>query len=143
MSHYIRALLCLLLLIYAEESIANSRHKKSKSTDNDKTAKKKPEPPLLNVDNLPSLEEIAASIQMEQYLPYFYKMGVVDTRLLVRLGRMDFHIMEMDWPDITKQQVAKLKETVDQLIIQATVTVVNDESPEYSERKKLQFGISL
>lgn len=100
---------------------------------------KKPPPVKLNTDNLPTLPEILEGLQLSQYLPGLVKMGVTETRLLLRLSPMDYRLMEIEWEGVTKDEITKLKDAVAALVIAATVT---EEVPkiDLSERNKLGYG---
>lgn len=41
-------------------------------------------PPLLNTDGLPSLKEILDGLELSEFYPNLVKMGVVETRFLLR-----------------------------------------------------------
>ena len=71
---------------------------------------KKPEPPakpaqkmIVNESKLPSLEKLLEELETEKnielvkFLPNLIKMGVVDTRLLLRLQSMDYRVMGYEW----------------------------------------------
>ncbi len=101
--------------------------------------KPRPKPVKLNTDNLPTLTEILQTLELSTFLKNFIKMGVTETRLLLRMTSMDFRMMEMEWESMGKENVAKLKETIATLLIQATVP---EEEPrlELNERQKLIYG---
>lgn len=100
---------------------------------------KKPPAVKLNTDNLQTLPEILEGLQLSKYLPSLVKMGVTETRLLLRLSSMDYRLMEIEWEGITKEEITKLKDAVAALIVAATVT---DEAPkvDLTERNKLGYG---
>jgi hypothetical protein len=77
----------------------------------------------LNVDILPPLQNVLDELEFSSYLKNFVRMGVTETRLLLRLSAMDFQIMTMDWPEFSTDDVAKLKEKIKQLTALATVTI--------------------
>ena len=72
--------------------------------------KKPPEPPaklaqkmVVNESKLPALEKLLEELEAEKniellkFLPNLIKMGVVDTRLLLRLQPMDYRVMGYEW----------------------------------------------
>jgi hypothetical protein len=63
---------------------AESRKGKEKAKP---TPKPKSKPPKLNTDNLPILSEILSKLGLSRFNSNFIKMGVGETRLLVRLSR--------------------------------------------------------
>lgn len=106
--------------------------------------KKKPTPvkhqPIkLNVDILPPLTDVLQELQFSAYLNNFVRMGVTETRLLLRLSSMDFQIMEMDWPDFTPEKVATLKQKISVLLTMATITE-DKSNPDLELRNKQKYG---
>jgi hypothetical protein len=99
----------------------------------------KPKPVKLNTDNLPTLQEILESLNLSRFFKDFIKMGVTETRLLVRLSSMDFRMMQMDFDNISDEEIMRLKDEVASLIIKATV-VEEVIRPELAERGKLTYG---
>ncbi len=69
--------------------LSKSRFHKMKKPD---TAKVEPMVKL-NTDKIPNLEEILSEINLSHRLPNFIKMGVTDSRHLLRLKKMDYNIM--------------------------------------------------
>ena len=84
------------LLLYSLFFLINSQSSRfSKMT---KKVPSKPVPkPVINYDALPALEDVLKSLNLFQHAKKFYEKGVVDSRILVRLSRMDFQLMELDW----------------------------------------------
>jgi len=135
------ALLSLLLWMYVLTILLNitdveckRRYPEPKLKANDK-----PKPPKLNVDLLPPLEEILEALNMKKFFKNFIRMGVTDTRLLLRLTAMDFQLMSYEWEDITSDEINRLKDEIKMMIIQATVPDVVVR-PEFAERNKLTYG---
>ena len=94
--------------------------------------------PKLNLDILPRLEEVLRELELDSYLMNFVKYGITDTRYLLRLTRMDFQLMELEWK-ITKEELNSLRDKIAELISLATITehiapVVNH------DRKILRYG---
>jgi len=101
-------------------------------------------PVKLNVDGLPDLKAILTEIDLRDYLQHFVKMGVTETRLLLRLSSMDFRIMSMEWEDhgftdenlvAVKAAVKKYYEIAKEAGIESSETNV-----ENKERKRLKYG---
>lgn len=121
----------------------SNNNKNNKNTKNNKNAANakdnRPKPPKLNIDVLPPLTEVLEALQLTDFLKHFVKMGVTETRLLLKLSSMDFQIMSMDWPDMTDDKITELKKKIQELYTLATVSV-EEENPELEERKKLSYG---
>jgi PA domain len=128
-------LVCIFILFHYIHG--NERFKR---TDNNTPKKQAPAPPLLNTDLIPSLEEILRSIDLEHRTKDLYKMGIVDNRILLRLKKMDFHMMTMEWENVTSDEIDRLKSSVEKLIVQATVTEIQVAVKDNTERDKLNFG---
>lgn len=97
-------------------------------------------PLVFNEDLLPPLTDLLAELQLEKYLSKVVRMGVAETRHLLRLGPMDFRIMSMDW-DITAEELLRLRTRIEELIALATVA----EGPPQDdtllrERSALKYG---
>jgi hypothetical protein len=82
---------------------------------------------------------ILEELSILKYLQNFIKMGVTETRLLLGLAKMDFHIMSYDW-EMPDDDIARLKQKVALLIEQATVNEEPTAKPEYDARKKQVYG---
>lgn len=94
--------------------------------------------PKLNTDNLPGLEEILTELSLGSRLKDFVKNGISETRYLLRMTRMDFHLMEIDW-GLEKSEINALKDKITELIAIATVK----EEPvlqRNKERDSLRYG---
>ena len=59
--------------------------------------KSKPKPLNLNIEGLPSLEDVLNELNIAKFFHKFVEMGVVETRLLLQMGHTDFSIMSWDW----------------------------------------------
>jgi hypothetical protein len=126
-------LLCLLVVHWSEAAVRKNDRKK------EKPAPVKQKPLRLNVDILPPLQDVLKELELDVYLKNFVKMGVTETRLLLRLSGMDFQIMEMDWPDFTPEMLKKLKDKIKVLLEMATVVEI-PENPDLELRKKQKYG---
>ena len=71
--------------------------------------KPKPPPVALNIDAVPKMEFILEEVGMKEYFDRFIRMGVTDSRLLLRVSSMDYRLMEMEWEDVTTDQMTSLK----------------------------------
>ena len=99
----------------------------------------KPKPVKLNIDILPPLQDILESLGLTRFLKDLIKMGVTETRLLVRLSAMDFRMMSIEWDGVTNDEINKLKDEIASMIIKATV-IEEEVRPELLERTKLAYG---
>ena len=130
-------LCCLVLYALCTSVRAQNKFQKQKP-------KKTPITPVakINTDGLPSLEAILEDIGLSHRLNDLIKMGVVDTRLLLRLKRMDYQIMEMDWPNPTPEEVDKLRETAGAYLVKAMQAYMPEAIKDGSlvERNSLNFG---
>ena len=96
----------LLLLLSARSGADSNRFKQQQQ----QKVKPKPAPqPVYNTDLIPTMEEMLKSIGLEHRTKLLYKMGFVDMRLMLRLKKMDYHMMRLEWADATDQEVALLK----------------------------------
>lgn len=131
----------ILYLIFCTLLLAILAYGRTKKKDSSPSSKAPPKPAVkLNVDILPPLQDVLAELDMTSYLRHFVKMGVTETRLLLKLSSMDFQIMSMDWGEgFGKDAVARLKEKIAQLYELATVPQETTR-PELEERKKLVYG---
>ncbi len=76
-----------LLKIYA--IVQSTRFQKMKKQENSK-----PEPAVkLNTEHLPTLSEILNEINISHRLQNLVKMGITETRHLLRMKRMDYNMM--------------------------------------------------
>jgi hypothetical protein len=94
--------------------------------------------PKLNTDLLPDLQTILKSLNLDSYLSSFVKNGITETRYLLRLSRMDFQLMEIDW-EMPKEDINDLKDKITEMIETATV----EEVPfieRNRERDTLRYG---
>jgi hypothetical protein len=98
----------------------------------------------LNTDGLPGLKEILEEIEMEEYLMKFARMGITETRLLLRMSEMDYTMMSIDWEEIKSEQINKIKAVVKKyydLAAEAALKEVSQEAdPNVAERQKLKYG---
>ena len=99
----------------------------------------KPKPVKLNTDILPPLQDILQNLGLTRFLKDLIRMGVTETRLLVRLTAMDFRMMAIEWDGVTNEEITKLKDEIASMILLATV-VEEEVRPELAERGKLAYG---
>ena len=130
-------ILLISLLFYACASLAAV---KKRYPDPKTKVSAKPKQPKIDIDLLPPLQELLETLGLTRFLKDFVKIGVTETRLLVRLSAMDFQLMSMDWNGITAEEIAKLKNEISALIIRATIPDEPITSPEVIERSKLTYG---
>lgn len=126
-------LLLLIALLFAITTAQNRRYPEKKLQH------QQPPKVKLNVEGLPSLQEILEELGLAQYFLNFVKMGVTETRLFLRLSPMDFRIMEIEWNDFTTEYSAKLKDKLAVLVTQATVKE-EPARPELDDRNRLLYG---
>lgn len=109
--------------------------------DNKKSVPVKPKPPTvkLNVDILPPLQEVLKELNFDGYLRNFVRMGVTETRLLLRLSTMDFQTMTMEWDEFSKDKLILLREKIQQLLALATV-IEEPVREDLIARNKTVFG---
>lgn len=110
---------------------------------NTKTAGGAKKATKLDVEGCPSLKDILEEVGMGEHLMKFARMGITETRLLLRMNEMDFTMLTLDHPDITEEQVGKMKAVVkkyfDIAVAAAEVEAVAEEVVD-PERAKLKFG---
>ena len=94
--------------------------------------------PKLNTENLPRLEQVLRDLELESYLMNFVKYGITDTRYLLRLTRMDFQLMELEWR-ISKEELNSLRDKITELLALATITEVAPVSTNH-DRETLKYG---
>lgn len=128
--------LVVLVLVCVSMTVGADRFKRKDMSE----SRAKPKPPNLNTDLVPSLEEILEELSLNHRKQELYKMGVVDTRILLRLKKMDFHMMTMEWSDAEQSEIDALKNAVEKYVEQATVTSEEVEERDLSQRNKLTFG---
>ena len=102
------------------------------------TSPPKPPPPKLNTELLPRLEQVLRDIELDSYLMNFVKYGITDTRYLLRLTRMDFQLMELEW-SISKEELNSLRDKIAELLTLATVTEVEPVTTN-RDRETLKYG---
>ena len=102
--------------------------------------KPKPKPLNLNVEGLPDLKEVLTELNLMSFYDRFIRAGMVETRLLLRLGPTDFSIMSWDW-EMPQEDISRLKDHINVLIIKATIPEQDDSKDKaLKERKKLVYG---
>ena len=100
-----RLVLCLALCLFCSVTGFDRFPKRQTKTEAKKVVK-------LNTDDLPGLKEILGEIDMEDYLMKFARMGITETRLLLRMSDMDYTMMSIDWEEIKPEQISKIKAVV-------------------------------
>jgi hypothetical protein len=127
-----------IVLLFVPSSNAIVHPKKNDKSKSNPPVKPKPAVKL-NVDILPPLLSVLDELDFKDYVKNFVKMGVSETRLLLKLSQMDFQMMQYDWPDFTDDKLKKLKEKIKALTEMATIPDI-PENPELENRRKLQYG---
>jgi hypothetical protein len=102
--------------------------------------KAQPKPPNINIEGLPDLKDVLAELNLQDFMPKFIRAGIVETRLLLRLGPTDFGIMDWDW-GMPQADITRLREHINVLIVKATIPERDDtrERTE-AERARLVYG---
>ena len=102
--------------------------------------KPQPKPPNIDIEGLPDLKDVLTELNLQDFMPKFVRAGIVETRLLLRLGPTDFGIMDWDW-EMPLADIARLREHINVLIVKATIPERDDtrEKAE-AERARLQYG---
>ena len=91
---------------------------------------------------LPDFLAILEEAGMSDRLNDLVRMGVVDTRVLLRLKQMDFQMMQFEWAGMTTEMVDKFMEVAGKYAVQATQNARAAEVPtvDYTERDMQRFG---
>lgn len=110
--------------------------KEAKQANNKKTVQPSVQ---LDYDKLPNLIPLLEELNLSHFLKDFIKMGVTETRHMVRLKAMDFQIMLMDWNEFNQDDVKKLKDKILDMIKTATI-IEEPKRPDLDERSKLRYG---
>ena len=133
----VASVLVLLLLLSAVTSFERFPKRQTK-TETTKSVVK------LNTDGLPSLKEILEEIEMGEYLMKFARLGITETRLLLRMSPMDYTMMSIEWEEIKPEQLNKIKAVVRKyydLAAEAAMNNLDQEAdPLIGDRKKLKYG---
>lgn len=122
-----------------EQSFFIAFSAKGKSPSNAPTSALKNKPIRLNVDILPPLLTVLEELELKDYTKDFIRMGITETRLLLRLSNMDFQMMTMNWPDFEDEKLQRLKQKIKVLLDLATIRE-EPENPELQIRKNLHYG---
>lgn len=88
---------------------------------------------------LPPLPQVLEELELSPYLRDFVRMGVAESRLLLKLGAMDFQTMRMDWAGFSEDELERLRRKIDELYRLARVPE-EESRPELELRKKLTYG---
>jgi hypothetical protein len=96
----------------------------------------------INEELLPDFLDILEEAGMKGRLADLVRMGIVDTRVLLRLKRMDFQMMQFEWQDMTGEMVDTFMEVCGKYAVQATANAqqVEEVMTDYSERDMQRFG---
>jgi hypothetical protein len=106
-------------------------------------SKPKPASIPLDVTAVPTIDLILEEAGFAEYKSRLVRMGITDTRLLLRLQPMDFRIMEMEWTDEGMQasQLSALQAVVSKYYQQAKDAASAEVAPVINkERAKLNYG---
>eukprot|EP01033_Poteriospumella_lacustris_P004069 gene4069-2904_t len=112
----IAVVLLLVLLCFVVTGVDAAKAAPKKETPKQPTSR-------INIDLLPPLQDVLADLGFTPLLRQFVRLGVTETRLLLKLTAMDFQMMTMEWADFTSEHVAQLKTKIKQLTELATVVV--------------------
>ena len=131
----------LLLFLVSLFLLAGVWGRTSKKKTSSAATKTKPQNkgPKLNVDILPPLKDVLDELHLKEYVNDFIRMGVTETRLLLKLSSMDFQLMEMEWTDFNPDKLKVLKEKIKVLLEMATVHE-DPVDPELELRRGLHYG---
>lgn len=124
----------LLLLLLALTSLSTEASPSRKPSSSSSSSAQ----PKLNYDLLPSLTSVLEALDMQEHLLAFVRGGITETRYLLKLSRMDFQLMELDW-GLSKQEISLLRDRISELLVEATV----EELPfmeRNKERDALRYG---
>ncbi len=121
-----------------EESVKKSKRFTRKTANDLKT--QKPKELKINYDILPTFEDIIEELGFSKYINQFYKIGVYETRLLLKLKKMDLHLMSIEWEGFTSDDGDRLKNKIDTLIALGEIKIENIVDPNLIERNKMKFG---
>ena len=119
-----------------ENGIATARFNRQPKTE----PKPKPKPLNLNIEGLPDLKDVLSEVNLLSYFDHFLRVGVVETRLLLRLGPTDFSIMSWDW-QMPQEDINRLREHVAMMVVKATIPDVDDTTEKFlKERSTIVYG---
>jgi len=141
-------LLCVAVLLLATSSHARSTKKSKSKIDRFGRKKKEKAPPkpkqppvVLNIEAVPSLDEIVSEAGLQDYIPKIVRMGIIDTRLLLRMTSMDYRMMQMEWEDVDPEKITLLKEIVGKYFDIAKESAITTAGPVTNkDRDKLLYG---
>jgi hypothetical protein len=139
MKVYLLLFICAALLILAD---SKGRFDKKGPKQHLKPKPKAASIPL-DVTAVPTIDVILEEAGFAEYKSRLVRMGITDTRLLLRLQPMDFRIMEMEWTDEGMQatQLSALQAAVSKYYQQAKDAASVDPAPVINkERAKLNYG---
>lgn len=89
---------------------------------------------------LPRLEAILEEINLKQHLKQFVRIGITDTRRLIKLNEMDFRLIPMEIESVTDADVSILKKKIEAVIKGVTVYIEPKENILDTGRHKLTYG---
>jgi len=130
----------IIFLLALRISFVSSNQRFPKNNDVKKETNKPKPAPVINTDLVPTLEETLKTLNLEHRAKDLYKMGVVDMRIFLRLKKMDFQMMKFEWADVTAEELQKLQDTANTLLIKATTFEEPIDNKDFSDRNKLKFG---
>jgi len=135
----------LLLLINAVDArVKTPKFNKKGERIKPKLAIPKPAPVVLDLKDVPKIEEILAEVNLSDLFPRLIRMGVTESRLLVRLQPMDYRVMEMEWEEEEglSDKILQLKEIVQKyyLIAKEAGQALRDAPKLNKDRDKLTYG---
>jgi hypothetical protein len=97
----------------------------------------------LDVTGCPDLKSILEEVDMGEHLMKFARMGITETRLLLRMNEMDFTMLTLDHPDITEEQVGKVRAVAKKyfdIAAAASEAEIEKEEVVDPERSRQKFG---
>jgi hypothetical protein len=107
------------------------------------SSKKKSDKPgpksKINFDMLPPLNSVLEELQLSQYFKQFVRMGITETRFLLKLSSMDFQLMMYEWDNFSEENVLQLKEKIQELTKKATIIELPPRE-DLIHRSKLSYG---
>jgi len=109
-----------ILLLAATLFILPVNAKKSRYPKVKKDTHKTPMPKL-NTDLVPAFDDILAELNIQHRRDSLIKMGITETRNLLRLTRMDYQMMLIEWGDEAETEIERLKTRAVELLAIATV----------------------
>jgi len=140
----VSTLLLLLLNTAVDAKVANRFNKKG-ARNKPKSAKPKAAALVLDLTAVPTIEEILGEVELADLFPRLIRMGITESRLLLRLQPMDYRVMEMEWEgegEGLKDKIKLLKDVVQKyhLIAKEAGQLLSDAPKTNKDRDKLSYG---